>query len=64
MWLTFVISLSVCLHLHSSGLLNFCAVAMALIELGHQPRGVRLDSGDLCRQSVEVRRVFKHCAKQ
>ncbi|XP_056460597.1 nicotinate phosphoribosyltransferase [Gadus chalcogrammus] len=47
-----------------SGLLNFCAVAMALIELGHQPRGVRLDSGDLCRQSVEVRRVFKHCAKQ
>lgn len=46
-----------------SGLLNFCAVAMALSVLGHQPRGVRLDSGDLCSQSVEVRRVFKRCAE-
>ncbi|XP_026178783.1 nicotinate phosphoribosyltransferase isoform X2 [Mastacembelus armatus] len=45
------------------GLLNFCAVALALCELGYQPVGVRLDSGDLCRQSVDVRRVFRLCRK-
>uniref|UniRef100_A0A8C1A4Z7 Nicotinate phosphoribosyltransferase n=1 Tax=Cyprinus carpio carpio TaxID=630221 RepID=A0A8C1A4Z7_CYPCA len=47
-----------------SGLLCFCAVALALCELQYQPLGVRLDSGDLCRQSLEVRRVFKECNKQ
>ncbi|XP_030628343.1 nicotinate phosphoribosyltransferase [Chanos chanos] len=45
-----------------SGLLCFCAVALALCELGYQPVGVRLDSGDLCRQSVEVRHVFQKCS--
>ncbi|KAM4740073.1 nicotinate phosphoribosyltransferase isoform 2-T2 [Anableps anableps] len=47
-----------------SGLLNFCAVAMALCELGYKPVGVRLDSGDLCRQSIEVRRIFRLCSEQ
>ncbi|KAK9956978.1 hypothetical protein ABG768_014676 [Culter alburnus] len=47
-----------------SGLLCFCAVALALSELQYRPLGVRLDSGDLCRQSLEVRRVFKECSKE
>ncbi|XP_041862656.1 nicotinate phosphoribosyltransferase isoform X2 [Melanotaenia boesemani] len=45
------------------GLLNFCAVALVLCELGYRPVGVRLDSGDLCRQSIEVRRVFRLCSE-
>ncbi|XP_048063784.1 nicotinate phosphoribosyltransferase isoform X2 [Megalobrama amblycephala] len=48
----------------SCGLLCFCAVALALYELQYRPLGVRLDSGDLCRQSLEVRRVFKECSKE
>ncbi|XP_051731479.1 nicotinate phosphoribosyltransferase isoform X1 [Ctenopharyngodon idella] len=47
-----------------SGLLCFCAVALALYELQYRPLGIRLDSGDLCRQSLEVRRVFKECSKE
>ncbi|XP_037625103.1 nicotinate phosphoribosyltransferase [Sebastes umbrosus] len=46
-----------------SGLLNFCAVALALCELDYRPVGIRLDSGDLCRQSVDVRRVFRLCSE-
>ncbi|KAJ8389026.1 hypothetical protein AAFF_G00124230 [Aldrovandia affinis] len=46
----------------SSGLVNFCAVALSLCELQYKPLGVRLDSGDLCRQSVEVRRAFRACS--
>lgn len=48
----------------SSGLLNFCAVALVLCELGYRPVGIRLDSGDLCRQSIDVRRVFRLCSEQ
>lgn len=56
--------LMICFSVFSSGLLNFCAVALMLWELGYRPVGVRLDSGDLCRQSMEVRRVFRLCGEQ
>ncbi|KAF4092231.1 hypothetical protein AMELA_G00018490 [Ameiurus melas] len=47
-----------------SGLPCFCAVALALCELQYQPLGVRLDSGDLCKQSLLVCNVFRQCSKQ
>ncbi|XP_074942065.1 nicotinate phosphoribosyltransferase [Phalacrocorax aristotelis] len=45
-----------------SGLPNFCAVALALHQLGYQAVGLRLDSGDLARQSKEIRQVLRACA--
>lgn len=33
--------------MRKSGLINFCAVAMALFELKYKPIGIRIDSGDL-----------------
>lgn len=47
-----------------SGLPNFCAVALALHQLGYQAIGVRLDSGDLAQQSKEIREVFRACGAQ
>ena len=43
-----------------SGILNFCAVALALHELGHKAIGIRIDSGDLAYLSNEV---YKFVAK-
>ncbi|KAL7541019.1 hypothetical protein ACHAWF_006837 [Thalassiosira exigua] len=37
-----------------SGLRNFILVSLALDDLGHTPRGIRLDSGDLSYLSLEV----------
>lgn len=42
-----------------SGLLNFCAVALALNDLGYKAIGIRLDSGDLAYQSNFARDLFE-----
>ncbi|CAK9802338.1 Nicotinate phosphoribosyltransferase [Anthophora quadrimaculata] len=45
-----------------SGLLNFCAVALALNDLGHKAVGIRIDSGDLAYLSNTARDIFERIA--
>jgi len=45
-----------------SGICNFFIVAAALQELGYQPLGIRVDSGDLSYLSKEVHRLFEEVA--
>ncbi|XP_067625040.1 nicotinate phosphoribosyltransferase isoform X3 [Eurosta solidaginis] len=45
-----------------SGLLNFCAVALALNDLGYHAVGIRIDSGDLAYLSCLARETFEKVA--
>lgn len=42
-----------------SGVPNYCCVAIALIQLGYKPIGIRLDSGNLATLSVEISKTFE-----
>ncbi|KAG6401247.1 hypothetical protein SASPL_138097 [Salvia splendens] len=47
-----------------SGIPNFCAIALALHDLGYKAVGIRLDSGDLAYLSCEARNFFKTIEKE
>ncbi|KAL7224099.1 hypothetical protein ACSBR1_025538 [Camellia fascicularis] len=47
-----------------SGIPNFCAVALALNDLGYKAVGIRLDSGDLAYLSCEARKFFRTIEKE
>ncbi|TMW53184.1 hypothetical protein DOY81_001727 [Sarcophaga bullata] len=47
-----------------SGLLNFCAVALALNDLGYHAVGIRIDSGDLAYLSCLSRETFERVAER
>ncbi|GMH24080.1 hypothetical protein Nepgr_025923 [Nepenthes gracilis] len=47
-----------------SGIPNFCAVALALSDLGYKAVGIRLDSGDLAYLSYEARKFFHAIEKE
>ncbi|XP_053693651.1 nicotinate phosphoribosyltransferase isoform X2 [Sabethes cyaneus] len=46
-----------------SGLLNFCAVALALNDQGYRAVGIRIDSGDLAYLSCLARETFERISE-
>lgn len=49
---------------YRSGLLNFCAVALALNDQGYRAVGIRIDSGDLAYLSCLSRQTFDRVAEK
>lgn len=49
---------------NASGLINYCIVALALIDFGYKPIGIRIDSGDLAYLSRCALCLFKEVAQQ
>uniref|UniRef100_A0A182K597 nicotinate phosphoribosyltransferase n=1 Tax=Anopheles christyi TaxID=43041 RepID=A0A182K597_9DIPT len=47
-----------------SGLLNFCAVALAINDQGYRAIGIRIDSGDLAYLSCLARETFERIAER
>eukprot|EP00039_Didymoeca_costata_P003198 m.65960 g.65960 ORF g.65960 m.65960 type:complete len:555 (-) comp11773_c0_seq1:23-1687(-) len=47
----------------NSGVVNFCAVALALVDLGYCPKGIRIDSGDLAYLSLQSRHYINQVSK-
>lgn len=45
-------------NVYQSGLKNTIIIALAMEQLGHKIKGVRLDSGDMVKQSVEGKKLF------
>ncbi len=45
-----------------SGICNFILVSLALMDCGYEPRGIRLDSGDLAALSMQCRQIFQEAA--
>lgn len=52
------------MFIHRSGLMNFCAVALALNEQGYKAVGIRIDSGDLAYLSCMARQMFDIVAEK
>jgi len=47
-----------------SGMINYVVVAMALIDAGYNPIGVRIDSGDIVAQSIAIKEYFNDIGKE
>jgi len=46
-----------------SGMINFVVVAMALVDAGYRPIGVRIDSGDIVEQSIQIKKYLVKIGK-
>ncbi len=60
---SYFLKVLICCRLFRSGVPGFCAVALALNDFGYQAVGVRLDSGDLAYQSLQIRKLLEKVAE-